>query len=392
MTEMNFRSRSFLLSHVQRILDFYDKSVDPEGGFYHCYKDDGTVYDSHTRHLVSSTRFIFNYAKGYLYFGKDDYLKRTRHGLDYIRNTHRNPKTGGYAWAIYDGKIVDDTNHCYGLAFVMLAYACALRIGIEEAREWLRETYDLMEKHFWLKEKGLYASEATSDWQLNDYRGQNDNMHAFEAMLAAYEATNADIYLERAKTLAKVMTESSEELHYQIWEHYHLDWTPDFEYNKDVRTNNFRPWGVQIGHQTQWAKLLLILDRHDPQPWHLERAIRLFDRAMKCGWDEKNGGLVYGYRLDGSLYDGDKHFWVQCESFATAALLGDRLKDEKYWEWYDKIWDYSWKYFVDHQYGAWYRILTPVNEKYSDEKSPAGKVDYHTMGVCYEVLNVIDNE
>ncbi|CAF5180979.1 unnamed protein product, partial [Rotaria magnacalcarata] len=111
-------------------------------------------------------------------------------------------------------------------------------------------------------------------------------MHAFEAMLAAYEATNADIYLERAKTLAKVMTESSEELHYQIWEHYHLDWTPDFEYNKDVRTNNFRPWGVQIGHQTQWAKLLLILDRHDPQPWHLERAIRLFDRAMKCGWDE----------------------------------------------------------------------------------------------------------
>ncbi|CAF4690490.1 unnamed protein product, partial [Rotaria magnacalcarata] len=80
------------------------------------------------------TRFIFNYAKGYLYFGKDDYLKRTRHGLDYIRNTHRNPKTGSYAWAIYDGKIVDDTNHCYGLAFVMLAYACALRIGIEEAR------------------------------------------------------------------------------------------------------------------------------------------------------------------------------------------------------------------------------------------------------------------
>ncbi|CAF4175610.1 unnamed protein product, partial [Rotaria magnacalcarata] len=107
-----------------------------------------------------------------------------------------------------------------------------------------------------------YASEATGDWQLNDYRGQNDNMHSCEAMLAAYEVTKNEIYLKRAKTLAKVMTDSSEELHYQIWEHYHADWTPNFEYNKDVRTNIFRPWGIQTGHQTEWAKLLLILDRH----------------------------------------------------------------------------------------------------------------------------------
>ncbi len=389
---MNFRSRSFLLSHVQSVLDFYDKSVDPKGGFYHFYKDDGTVYDPYTRHLVSSTRFVFNYAMAYIHFGKADYLERTRHGVDYVRNVHRNPKTGGYTWIIYDGKISDDTNHCYGLAFVMLAYTCALRVGIEEAREWIRETYDLMENHFWIKEKGLYANEATGDWKLKDYRGQNDNMHACEAMLVAYEVTNDKIYLERAKTVAQVMTASTKELNYQIWEHYHLDWTPDFEYNKGVRSNIFRPWGIQTGHQTEWAKLLLILDRHDPQPWHLERAIRLFDRAMKYGWDEKNGGLVYGYDIEGNPYDDDKYFWVQSESLAAAALLGDRLNDEKYWQWYDEIWEYSWKYFVDHKYGAWYRILTPTNEKYSDEKSPAGKTDYHTMGVCYEVLNVIHKE
>jgi mannose/cellobiose epimerase-like protein (N-acyl-D-glucosamine 2-epimerase family) len=274
----------------------------------------------------------------------------------------------------------------------MLAYAYAYRAGITEAREWIRETYDLMEKHLWLKDKGLYVNEATGDWKLRDYRGQNDNMHACESMIAAYEATNEQFYLERAKIIAEVLTASSEELNYQIWEHYHLDWTPDFEYNKGVRSNIFRPWGIQPGHQTEWAKLLLILDRHDPQPWHLERAIRLFDRAMKYGWDEQNGGLVYSYALDGSPYDGDKYFWVQAESFAAAALLGDQLKDEKYWQWYDKIWDYSWKYFVDHKYGAWYRILAPTNEKYSDEKSPAGKSDYHTMGACHEVLNVIDKE
>ena len=45
--------------------------------------------------------------------------------------------------------------------------------------------------------------------------------------------------------------------------------------------------------------------------------------------------------------------------------------------------------FVDHRYGAWYRILRRDNGKYSDEKSPAGKCDYHTMGACHEVRELL---
>ena len=45
--------------------------------------------------------------------------------------------------------------------------------------------------------------------------------------------------------------------------------------------------------------------------------------------------------------------------------------------WMERV---KWAHFVDHKYGAWYRILTCDNRKYSDEKSPAGKTDYHTMG------------
>ena len=41
---------------------------------------------------------------------------------------------------------------------------------------------------------------------------------------------------------------------------------------------------------------------------------------------------------------------------------------------------------MDHEHGAWYRILAPDNTKMTDEKSPAGKTDYHTMGACYDVL------
>ncbi|MBV8659810.1 MAG: AGE family epimerase/isomerase [Burkholderiales bacterium] len=395
MTAPDFRSPAFLLGHIRHTLAFYDPvAQDPSGGFYHFFKDDGTVYDRQTRHLVSSTRFVFNQAMAYRQFGEVRYLDATRHGLAFLRDAHRNPATGGYAWQLrwQDGRatIEDGTNHCYGLAFVLLACAHALMAGVEEARGYLAETFDLMEARFWEPQHGLYADEATADWQVGGYRGQNANMHACEAMLAAFEATGEARYLDRAELLADHITHRQAALmDGLIWEHYRSDWTLDPDYNRHDKTNIFRPWGFQPGHLTEWAKLLLILERHRPLDWLLPRAETLFNAAMKAAWDQDFGGLYYGFAPDGSICDDDKYFWVQAESLAAAALLADRTGNTAYWAHYDALWAYSWQHFVDHRYGAWYRILDRQNRKYSDEKSPAGKVDYHTMGACYEVLNVV---
>ena len=395
MTAPDFRSPAFLLDHIRSTLAFYDPvAADPSGGFYHFFKDDGTVYDRHTRHLVSSTRFVFNQAMAYRQFGEARYLDATRHGLAFLRDAHRNPATGGYAWQLrwQDGRatVEDGTNHCYGLAFVLLACAHALMAGVEEARGYLAETFDLMEARFWEPQHGLYADEATADWRVEGYRGQNANMHACEAMLAAFEATGEVRYLNRAELLADHITRRQAALmDGLIWEHYQRDWTPDPDYNRHDKTNIFRPWGFQPGHLTEWAKLLLILERHRPRDWLLPRAEALFNAAMTAAWDQDYGGLYYGFAPDGSICDDDKYFWVQAESLAAAALLADRTGKAAYWAHYDALWAYSWAHFVDHRHGAWYRILDRQNRKYSDEKSPAGKVDYHTMGACYEVLNVV---
>jgi len=393
----DFRSRRFLLDHVQHTMAFYHpRAIDPRGGFYHFYRDDGSIYDADTRHLVSSTRFIFDYAMALRRFGNPEYLDALKHGVTYLRGWHRNPTTGGYAWLLGKDGVLDGTNHCYGLAFVLLAYAHARMAGVSEAREWIVETFDLMEQRFWLPEYGLYADEASPDWSvLSPYRGQNANMHACEALLAAYEATGETHYLERAATVAGNITMRQAALaNNLVWEHFHADWSVNWDYNRDDKTNIFRPWGYQPGHLTEWAKLLLILERHKenlatPPDWLTSRAVELFDAALSHAWDRQHGGIVYGFAPDGGICDTDKYFWVQAESLAAAALLAAKTDDEKYWQWYERIWAYSWEYFVDHKYGAWYRILSRDNKKYSDEKSPAGKTDYHTMGACYEVLTVI---
>lgn len=408
----DFRSAAFLREQLLKTMAFYDeRAIDPSGGLYHFFKDDGTVYDRHTRHLVSSTRYVFTFANAARHFPghprASAWLAAARHALDFVEQVHKDPASGGYTWLLHwEGghkQVVDATQHCYGLAFVLLAQAHALRAGITEARAGLDHTLGLMEERFWQADFGLYADEAAPDWQLRPYRGQNANMHACEAMLAAFEATGDTFCLRRATTLAQSVTHRlASQAHGLIWEHYHADWAPDWNYNRQDRSNIFRPWGFQTGHLTEWAKLLLTLERLTPgtpeDSWMLHHARELFAAAVQHGWDRHHGGLVYGFAPEGDpatdtrmkVCDGDKYHWVQAESLAAAAALAERTHDGGYWDWYDRLWAYAWANFVDHQHGAWFRILTHDNRKLTDQKSPAGKVDYHNMGACYEVIAALE--
>lgn len=387
---MSFTDRNFLIGHIESTMAFYHpRCMDTEhGGFYHHFRDDGTVYDPANRHLVSSCRFVFNYAKASVLFDDAEYRRNAERGLAFLRDAHWQPDTRGYAWTLRYREPDDRTNHCYGLAFVLLAHAVALEAGIQAAREGLHAAFELMEQRFWLPDQSLYADEAVADWStLSAYRGQNANMHACEALITAYEVTGVSAFLQRALGLAdRVCNGLAGQADGVIWEHYDSRWSIDWEYNKENPRHLFRPWGFQPGHQTEWAKLLLILSRYSDADWLVPRAEALFAWALDHAWDAEHGGIVYGVAPDGSICDDDKYFWVQAESLAAAAALAVKTGNPAYWEWYERIWTYAWEHLVDHRYGAWYRILSRDNQRYDDFKSPAGKTDYHTMGACYEVL------
>lgn len=386
---MNFLSQDFLIAHCQSILDFYtDKVVDTSGGYHQNFLDDGRLFDTHFKQLVSSTRIIVNYATAGMLFGRQDYLGIARHGLNYLEKVHFQAESQTYAWTLDNHQPLDMTQQAYGYAFVLLAYAAARKSGLVSDDSKLLMVYDLLETRFWQAEYGLYADEISANGELSDYRGQNANMHLCEAMLAAYEATGLSQFLERAKLLAhNIAVRQADLTDGLVWEHYTPNFAPDWEYNKEDPKNLYRPWGFQPGHQTEWTKLLLILHRHAPQDWQVQRAKSLFDRAYQQAWDAQQGGLVYGFDPQGNWCDDDKYFWVQAESFAAAAMLYKVTDEEKYLAQYQALWQYSWEHMVDHQYGAWFRVLRRDNSKYSDQKSAAGaKCDYHTLGACFEVL------
>ncbi|NQZ10482.1 MAG: AGE family epimerase/isomerase [Algicola sp.] len=384
-----FLLEPFLLEQSQQILGFYDnRVVDPSGGYFQNFYDDGSLFDPRFKQLVSSTRIVVNYARAAMVLDKPEYLTIAKHGLDYIELAHWQAHSQSYAWTLRDHKPQDMTQQAYGYAFVLLAYAAARKAGIIENDDKLLTTYNLLEQRFWQVNFGLYADEIDEQGVLSDYRGQNANMHLCEAMLAAYEATRNEVFLERAKLIATNICQRQADLtDGLVWEHYTTDFKPDWDYNKDDPKNLYRPWGFQPGHQTEWAKLLLQLNRHAPQQWLVEKAKYLFDRAFEKSWDAEHGGLIYGFDPQNNWCDEDKYFWVQAESFAAAASLHQATGEQRYLDNYNALWQYCWDNFVDHTHGAWFRVLRRNNSKYSNEKSAAGaKCDYHTLGACFDVL------
>ena len=385
-------SRSFLQDQIEKIVNFYyPECIDEKlGGYINQFRDDGSIFDDQTKHLVGTCRFVYIFSIAAILTEKSEYKEAARHGVQFLLNHHRQSK-GGYAWILEGLKVNDATNHCYGHAFVLLAFATSLKAGIQESAEPLVETFNLMERHFWRQADRLYVDEISSDWSIVDpYRGQNANMHTCEAMIAAFEATGETNYLDRATALAiRVCVDMTKQSDGMIWEHYDKNWDPDWQYNLDDPKNLFRPFGYLVGHWMEWAKLLLILEENNPQEWMLPHAKRLFNAAIKQGWDHNSGGMNYAVSPNGEIIDTDRYYWVLSETVAAAGLLANRTGDSTYTDWYSKSWTWSLENLVDQQYGGWYRVLDKKNQRYNDLKSPASKTDYHPVAACWEVLKRI---
>ena len=388
----DFRAPDFLLGEMRRIVAFYHPGcLNPAGGFFNTFNDDGSVGEREVQHLVSTARFVINFAIGARVLGRPELAAAAAHGLAALDRLHRDPVHGGFVWLLRGGVPEDATKHAYGHAFVLLACAEAMQSGLADAARLLAETFDVLERHFWSAGDGLYRDEFDAAFTAAaPYRGQNANMHMTEALLAAYEATREARYLDRAALLARrICVDLADAAGGLVWEHYHADWSVDWDYNRDNPQHLFRPYGYLPGHLVEWAKLLLWLESHRAEPWALPRARHFYATVLARAADLAYGGLHYSFAPDGTLLDPDKYFWVMNEACAAAAALAVRTGEEKFWQDYDRLWTYCWNHFIDHRHGGWYRLLAADGTRRETIKSPPAKTDYHPFCACHSVLRLL---
>ncbi|AEG45519.1 AGE family epimerase/isomerase [Isoptericola variabilis] len=274
------------------------------------------------------------------------------------------------------GADVVATKQAYAHAFVVLAGATATVAGRPGAPALLDDALRTLDERFWEAEHRLHLDERSADWTVVDpYRGVNANMHAVEALLAAFDATGEREWLSRAASIADRVVGWAEANGWRIPEHYDASWNVQRELNADRPNDPFKPYGATPGHGLEWARLLLQLDvAGDTAGERTAAATALFDRAATDGWD--GDGFVYTTDWEGRPVERRRFHWVAAEAVAAADVLHRVTGQERFadaaaswWRWIDLN-------LVDHERGSWHHELDTENRP--SGRTWVGKPDvYH---------------
>jgi N-acylglucosamine 2-epimerase len=118
---------------------------------------------------------------------------------------------------------------------------------------------------------------------------------------------------------------------------------------------------INPGHALETAWFILEEGRARRDEALVRRALPLIDWSLSLGWDTVHGGILYFVDIEGKqpeqLEWDMKLWWVHNEAI-YAALLAHHLSGEaRYLDWFEKLLDYSTKYFPDREHGEWFGYL-----------------------------------
>lgn len=378
--------RAWLTGQARNLFDQFQRAaVNPTGGFVDL--DDAgqpiaATAGGKLRGLHATTRMVYCFALGHL-LGHPGSSRIVDHGMSYLWAKHRDAANGGYFWRMADDGPDDPSKQAYGHAFVLLAASAAKTIGHPDADRLLADVTEVLLHRFWEPQHGAVSEEYTADWQPlgAPYRGQNSNMHLTEALMAAFEATEDNRYLEMANSIADMLIRRiTADNEWRLPEHFDADWVHDREY---LGSEMFRPAGTTPGHWLEWSRVLMQLwivggKRHK---WMPEAADRMFRKAVAEGWDRENGGFFYTLDWSGQPLTRDKMWWPLCEGIGAAAFLKASGEAAFYESWYRQIWGYVQDRVIEPNTGRW----IPQLDEQGQTKTTlfSGRPDiYHALQAC----------
>jgi mannose/cellobiose epimerase-like protein (N-acyl-D-glucosamine 2-epimerase family) len=372
----------WLEAEADRLLAFGRAARDRRGGFAWLDRD-GRPDPAQPRPLWITCRMTHAYVLGTL-LGRPGSGRLADHGIAALRSVFADVRHGGWFAGLDPDGRADPTKSAYEHVFVVLAAASATVADRDGALELLRDALAVLDRWFWQEDSGLLVDTWDEPFQtLDGYRGVNANMHAVEAMLAAYDAIGDRVWLDRAlRITTRVLDGFARGNGWRVPEHFDEHWRPLTEYNADEPAHPFRPYGATIGHSFEWSRLALHVRAAlgtDAPPWLLPGARALFDTAVRDGWSVDGAeGFVYTVDWSGRPVVRQRMHWVAAEAVAAAAALLAATGDAAYADWYRRWWDHIDAVFVDLAGGSWWHELDPDNRPASTVWS--GKPDvYHAL-------------
>ncbi len=115
----------------------------------------------------------------------------------------------------------------------------------------------------------------------------------------------------------------------------------------------------------------------------------VFKDAIKNGWDEEFGGILYFKDCLGKPVENYEHdmklWWPHNEGINASCLLYKLTGNEFYADWFKKITEYAFDHFSDHENGEWLGYLR------RDGKPTQPACKGHTYKGPFHVMRCLNN-
>lgn len=289
-------------------LPFWAKNgVDPDGGFYEDLALDGSPNTLSLRRVQVQARqcYVYSHAANMGWYPKAQTV--SDHGWHYLttkgfQSNRLSSEQSFYGCAHLlkpSGNLHDGLRDTYAQAFLVLAATWRLRAFDDQtAKACLYDTVNFLNTDL----KAFNAG-----WIENDRadlpRRQNPHMHLFEAFLAAYETTSDTLFIEMAKNIYDLFTQSFfDQQTGTLLEFFDADW------NSDPATGHL----TEPGHMMEWSWLLNWYGRLTGTEVN-HYAERLYKVGVEIGTNLKTGLLCNETDLTGSVTRPDSRLWCQTE-------------------------------------------------------------------------------
>jgi mannose/cellobiose epimerase-like protein (N-acyl-D-glucosamine 2-epimerase family) len=349
------------------------KGWDPAtGGFVEKLDIEGRADLAAPRRVRVQARQIYCFAKaadlGWYPQGREIAMK----GLEYLLAKAKSPdgRPGFVHLLDPDGSTINATRDTYDHAFVLLALSTVYRIDNDaQVRGELESLMAFIDRGLRSPHGGFIEGiPATLP------RRQNPQMHLFEAMITAFDATGDPVYQSRAGELFGLFLANLYDPKRQILgEYFEEDWS------------KIEPVSVEPGHQAEWVWLLKGFERITgcPTAHHraglLASALRYRDDVTGCLFDEGNA--------DGSIRKFTRRCWPQTEiakAWIAQAEAGEQGAEGEARQALARIYR---NYLCHPVHGGWYDQFDRDNRSLVDS-IPASSF-YHILCAVAEAERVL---
>ncbi|GAB3169422.1 n-acyl-d-glucosamine 2-epimerase [Telluribacter humicola] len=161
-------------------------------------------------------------------------------------------------------------------------------------------------------------------------------------------------------------------------------------------SDSFEGRVVNPGHGLEAMWFIMDLATRNSDQALIRKAVDISINILEYGWDREHGGIFYFMDVKGQpplqLEWDQKLWWVHMETLITLLKGYLHTEDERCWEWFEKVHDYTWSQFADQEFGEWFGYLNRQGEPLLPLKGGKWKGCFHVprgLYQCWKTLEAI---